>query len=93
MKVCIENRFDAEALAEFTAERGSERGWRDMSIEEIEALAGLLEEVGYKGDLYEFSDNYLINGDFIERPTKRQKEDALFCWTEKDGTECACMQF
>lgn len=93
MKVIVENRFDAEALAEFTAERGIERGWRDMSIEEIEAFADLLEEVGYKGDLYEFTDNYLINGDFIENPTKRQKEEAFFCWTERDGTKFACMQF
>lgn len=93
MKVFIENRFDAGELADFTAERGLDRGWRDMSIEEIEALAGFLAEVGYKGDLYEFSDNYLINGDFIENPTEAQKEDALFCWSESDGTEFACIQF
>ena len=92
MKIIVENHDDALELAEITAERGKEYGWREMSQNEIDALADFLGEVGYKGDLYQFTDNYLINGDFVENPTEEEKEDALFCY-EDDGESVAVMIF
>ena len=92
MKIIVENYDDALELAEITAERGKERGWHEMSQNEIDALADFVGEVGYKGDLYQFTDNYLINGDFVENPTEEEKEDALFCY-EDDGKSVAVMNF
>lgn len=92
MKIIVENFDDALELAEFTAERGKERGWRQMCQNEIDALADFVGEVGYKGDLYQFADNYLINGDFVENPTEEEKEDALFVYNN-DGIDVAVMMF
>ena len=92
MKIIVENYDDALELAEITAERGKERGWREMSQNEIDALADFVGEVGYKGDLYQFTDNYLINGEFVENPTEGQKEDALFVYNDGD-VDVAVMNF
>ena len=82
MKVIVENMDDAQELAEITAERGKDRGWRDMSANEVDALAEFVGEVGYKGDLYQFTDNYLINGEFVEDPTEDERENALFVYND-----------
>ena len=92
MKIIVENFDDALELAEITAERGKKRGWRQMCQNEIDALADFVGEVGYKGDLYNFTDNYLINGDFLENPTEEQKDDAFFCY-EDGGKTVAVMSF
>lgn len=92
MKIIVENFDDALELAEITAERGKENGWRQMCQNEIDALADFVGEVGYKGDLYQFTDNYLINGDFVENPTEEEKEDALFVYNN-DGVDVAVMCF
>lgn len=92
MKIIVENFDDALELAEITAERGKENGWRQMCQNEIDALADFVGEVGYKGDLYQFADNYLINGDFVENPTEEEKEDALFVYNN-DGIDVAVMMF
>ena len=92
MKIIVENFDDALELAEITAERGKENGWRQMCQNEIDALADFVGEVGYKGDLYQFTDNYLINGDFVENPTEEEKEDALFVYNN-DGVDVAVMMF
>lgn len=92
MKIIVETFDDALELAEITAERGKERGWRKMCQNEIDALADFVGEVGYKGDLYQFTDNYLINADRVYSPTEEQKEDALFCY-EDDGESVAVMSF
>ena len=92
MKIIVENFDDALELAEITAERGKERGWRQMCKNEIDALADFVGEVGYKGDLYKFTDNYLINGDFVENPTEEEKEEALFCFDD-GGESVAVMNF
>ena len=91
MKIIVENFDDALELAEITAERGKERGWRQMCKNEIEALADFVGEVGYKGDLYQFTDNYLT-GDFVENPTEEEKEEALFCFDD-GGESVAVMNF
>ena len=93
MQIIVENFEDAEELAEITAFRGRERGWRYVSVAEKKALADFIGEVGFRGDLYEFADNYLINGDFVENPTEEQKEEALFSWEAHDGITKACMRF
>lgn len=82
MKFIVESFDDALELAEITAERGKERGWRQMCRNEIDALAEFVGAVGYKGDLYQFTDNYLIEGEFIEDPTEEEKEDALFVYND-----------
>ena len=92
MKIIVENFDDALELAEITAERGKERGWRQMCQNEIDALAYCVGECGYKGDLYEFTDNYLINADRVYKPTEEEKEDALFCY-EDGGESVAVMSF
>ena len=92
MKIIVEHFDDALELAEITAERGKERGWRQMCQNEIDALADFVGEVGYKGDLYQFTDNYLINGDFVENPTEEEKEDALFVYNNGD-IDVAVMMF
>ena len=92
MKIIVENFYDALELAKETARIGKERGWHEMSQNEIDALANFVGEVGYKGDLHQFTDNYLINGDFIENPTEEEKEDALFCY-EDGGKSVAVMSF
>ena len=92
MKIIVENFDDALELAEITAERGKEYGWRQMCQNEIDALADFVGEVGYKGDLYHFTDNYLINGDFVENPTEEEKEDALFVYKNGD-VDVAVMMF
>ena len=92
MKIIVENYDDALELAEETARIGKEYGWHEMSQNEIDALADFVGEVGYKGDLRQFTDNYLINGDFVENPTEEEKEDALFCY-EDDGKSVAVMNF
>lgn len=92
MKIIVENFDDALELAEITAERGKKRGWRQMCQNETAALADFVGEVGYNGDLYQFTDNYLINGDFVEDPTEEEKEKALFVYN--DGyIDVAVMQF
>ena len=92
MKIIVENFDDALELAEITAERGKERGWRQMCQNEIDALAGFVAAVGYKGDLYHFTDNYLINRDFVENPTEEEKEEAFFVYNN-DGVDVAVMSF
>ena len=92
MKIIVENYDDALELAEETARIGKERGWHEMSQNEIDALADFVGEVGYKGDLRQFTDNYLINGDVVENPTEEEKEDALFCY-EDGGKSVAVMNF
>lgn len=92
MKIIVENFDDALELAEITAERGKENGWRQMCQNEIDALADFVGEAGYKGDLYQFTDNYLINADRVHSPTEEQKEDALFCY-EDGGESVAVMSF
>ena len=92
MKIIVENFDDALELAEITAERGKERGWRKMCQNEIDSLADFVGEVGYKGDLYQFTDNYLINGDFVENPTEEEKEEALFVYNNGD-VDVAVMMF
>ena len=92
MKIIVENFDDALELAEITAERGKERGWRQMCQNEIDALADFVGEVGYKGDLDQFTDNYLINGDFVENPTEEEKKDALFVYNNGD-VDVAVMMF
>ena len=92
MKIIVENLDDALELAEITAERGKEQGWRQMCQNEIDALADFVAEVGYKGDLYQFMDNYLINGDFVQNPTEEEKEDALFVYNNGD-IDVAVMMF
>ena len=92
MKIIVENFDDALELAEETARIGKEYGWREMSQNEIEALADCVAKVGYKGDLRQFTDNYLINADRVYSPTEEEKEDALFCY-EDDGKSVAVMFF
>ena len=92
MKIIVENYDDALELAEETARIGKEYGWREMGQNEIEALADLIGEVGCKGDLRQFTDNYLINADRVYSPTEGQKEDALFCY-EDGGETVAVMSF
>ena len=92
MKIIVENFDDAVELAEETARIGKKYGWRQMCQNEIDALADFVGEVGYKGDLRQFTDNYLINGDFVENPTEEEKEDALFCY-EDGGESVAVMSF
>ena len=92
MKIIVENFDDALELAEITAERGKERGWRQMCQNEIDALADFVGEVGYKGDLRQFTDNYLINADRVYSPTEEEKEEALFVYNN-DGVDVAVMQF
>ena len=92
MKIHVENYDDALELAEETARIGKKYGWHEMSQNEIEALADFVGEVGYKGDLRQFTDNYLINGDRVYSPTEEEKEDALFCY-EDDGEYVALMSF
>ena len=92
MKIIVENFDDALELAEITAERGKERGWREMRQNEIEALADCVADIGYKGDLRQFTDNYLINADRVYNPTEEQKEDALFCY-EDGGESVSVMRF
>lgn len=92
MRIIVENYDDALELAEITAERGKEYGWRQMCQNEIDALADCVGEVGYEGDLYQFTDNYLINGDFVENPTEEEKEDAFFVYNN-DGVDVAVMNF
>ena len=90
MKIIVENHDDAVELAKITAKRGKEKGWREMSQNEIDALADYVAAVGYKGDLYRFTDNYLTNSYQEYSPTEDQKEDALFCY-EEDGESVAVM--
>ena len=92
MKIIVENFNEALELAEETARIGKEYCWREMSRNEIEALADCVAEVGYKGDLRQFTDNYLINADRVYSPTEEQKEDALFCY-EDGGESVAVMSF
>lgn len=92
MKIIVENINDAWELVDFTKERGISRKWRTMTDSECKALAEFIGDVGHKGDLYEFSDNYLINADKIEEPTEEQKQDALFVYDE-DGVTIAVMSF
>ena len=92
MKIIVENFDDALELAEITAERGKELGWRKMCQNEIEALADCVAAAGYKGDLRQFTDNYLINADRVYNPTEEEKEEALFVYNN-DGVDVAVMQF
>ena len=92
MKIIVEDRYDALELAEETARIGKEYGWHEMSRNEIDALADFVGEVGYEGDLRQFTDNYLINADRVYSPTEEEKEDALFCY-EDDGESVAVMFF
>ena len=93
MKIVIENNDDALELAEETARIGKEYEWHDMSQKEIEALAEFVANVGYEGDLRQFTDNYLINGDRVYNPTEEQKDESLFCCEDEDGETVAIMQF
>ena len=92
MKIIVENYDDALELAEETARIGKEYGWHEMSQNEINALADCIGAVGYKGDLRQFTDNYLINADRVYSPTEEQKENALFCY-EDNGESVAVMCF
>ena len=92
MKIIIEDHYDALELAEETARIGKEYGWHEMSQNEIDALADFVGEVGYEGDLRQFTDNYLINADRVYCPTEEEKEDALFCY-EDGGKSVAVMSF
>ena len=92
MKIIVENHDDAVELAEITAKRGKEKGWREMSQNEIDALADCVAAVGYKGDLYRFTDNYLINSYQVYSPTDEQKRASSFCY-EDDGESVAVMFF
>ena len=92
MKIIVENFEDALELSEETARIGKEYGWHEMSRNEIEALADFVAEVGYKGDLRQFTDNYLINADRVYSPTEEEKEEALFCYDD-GGESVAVMSF
>ena len=92
MKIIVENFEDALELSEETARIGKEYGWHEMSRNEIDALADFVGEVGYKGDLRQFTDNYLINADRVYSPTEEEKEEALFVYNN-DGVDVAVMQF
>lgn len=92
MKIIVENYDDALELAEETARIGKEYGWREMSQNEIDALADFVVAVEYQGDLRQFTDNYLINADRVYSPTEEQKEDALFCYEDR-GESVAVMSF
>ena len=76
MKIIVGNFDDALELAEITAERGKERGWRKMCQNEIDSLADFVGEVG----------------DFVENPTEKEKEEALFVYNTGD-VDVAVMNF